>query len=77
MDNKESLKSGGFGTTALVCGLVGIFLFGIVLGPLAIIFGGIGISKKQKYSVAGLVLGIISIISYFIFMSLFLSVFAI
>jgi len=74
--SKEVLIKGGMGTTSLVCGIVGIFLFGIVLGPLAIIFGGVGISKKQKYSVAGLVLGIISVISYLIFTSIFLASFA-
>ena len=58
-------KGNGFGAAALVCGLVGLFLFPIILGILAIIFGGAALSRKEKtkgLGVAGLVLGIINVI---------------
>ncbi|MFW9973480.1 MAG: zinc-ribbon domain-containing protein [Candidatus Odinarchaeota archaeon] len=62
-----------YGTTALICGLLGmifgIFYIGIVLGIIAIIMGGIGLSKDESPSMAtiGLVLGIFDFILFFIF----------
>ncbi len=61
-------QSNGLAIAALVCGIIGLLLFGIVLGPLAIIFGGIGLSRANKgaphrgMAVAGLVLGIIDVV---------------
>ena len=67
-----------FGTGALVCGILGLVL-GIFYGSftmlgfpilrvLAIVFGGIGISKDDNRSmaIAGLVLGGIGIVLFFI-----------
>ena len=57
----------GLAIAGLVCGLVGLFLFPIVLGPLAIIFGAIAYSKAKHgaahkgMAIAGLVLGIVDI----------------
>lgn len=56
---KQKEDSNGFGIASLVLGICGLLFLGIILGPLAIIFGAIGISSNQKYSKAGLVLGII------------------
>ena len=57
----------GFGVTALVLGLVGIFLFwvpffGLILPILAIIFGGIGIylQSGRGMAIAGLIIGLIT-----------------
>jgi len=57
----------GFGVTALVLGIVGVFLFwipffGLILPILAVIFGCIGIYRQsgRGMAVAGLVIGIIS-----------------
>lgn len=55
--------SNGMATASLVLGILGVFL--PILGVLALIFGGIGISKANQgaggkgQAVAGLVLGII------------------
>lgn len=52
----------GFGISALSCGVVGLLLFAIILGPLAIIFGGVSLSRKERLKglgIAGLVLGIV------------------
>ena len=57
----------GFGVTALVLGIVAIFLcwiplFGLILPILALIFGGIGIylQNGRGMAIAGLVLGLIT-----------------
>lgn len=57
----------GFGVTALVLGIVAIFLcwipiFGLILPILALVFGGIGIylQNGKGMAVAGLVLGIVT-----------------
>lgn len=48
-----------FGKVSLILGIIGTILFPLVLSTLAIIFGAIGMNKGQKYSQAGLILGII------------------
>jgi hypothetical protein len=64
-------------TASLVCGIVGLFLCGVVLGPLAIYFGNQ--AKKEisasggRYSgdglaTAGIVLGIIAVVVFVISM---------
>ncbi len=57
----------GFGVTALVLGIVAVFLcwiplIGLILPVLALVFGGIGIYLRngKGMAVAGLVLGIIT-----------------
>ena len=57
----------GFGVTALVLGIIAVFLcwlplFGLVLPILALVFGGVGIylQSGKGMAVAGLVLGIIT-----------------
>jgi len=59
-------RSNGIAVAALVCGIVGLLCLQFILGPLAIVFGGIGLSKANQgaenygLAVAGLVLGIIA-----------------
>jgi len=57
----------GFGVTALVLGIVGVFLFwiplfGLILPILAVVFGCIGIylQSGRGMAVAGLVIGIVT-----------------
>jgi hypothetical protein len=40
--------SNGLAVAGLVCGLVGLLLFNVILGPLAIIFGGVGLSRANR-----------------------------
>ena len=63
-------KTNAMGIVSLICSLVGLFFLGPILEPLAIIFGGVGISQCNKYpnlyigkgfAVAGLVIGLLII----------------
>lgn len=55
-------NSNALGVSSLVLGIIGLFIAGIPLGLLAIIFGAIGMSRKQRFSKAGFVLGIIDVV---------------
>lgn len=61
-------SSNGLAIAGLVCGIVGLFVANIILGPLAIIFGGIGWSRANRgashkgMSIAGVVLGIVDLV---------------
>lgn len=60
----------GLAIAGLVCGIVGIFIANIILGPLALIFGGIGLSRANKgakfkgMAIAALILGVVDIILF-------------
>jgi hypothetical protein len=47
-DTTTATRSNGLAVAGLVCGIVGLLLFNIVLGPLAIIFGGIAFSRAKR-----------------------------
>jgi hypothetical protein len=65
-------QSNGLAIAALVCGIVGFFLLGIVLGPLGIIFGGLGLrranagARGRGMALAGLIVGIIDTVLYIV-----------
>ena len=66
-------EKNGFATASLVCGIIGLLLFGIILGPLAIIFACIAFSQNKGSTggaTAGLVLGILDIAGFFIFLAI-------
>jgi hypothetical protein len=52
----------------LVCGIVSIFLFALILSPLAIIFGILGLKKENArgMAIAGLITGGIGFIGWII-----------
>jgi hypothetical protein len=60
----------GLAIAGLVCGLVGILLFNYILGPLAIIFGGVGLSRAKRgaghrgMALAAVILGIVDLIVF-------------
>jgi hypothetical protein len=62
--------SNGLAIAGLVCGIVGLLVANIILGPLAIIFGGIGLSRANRgapyrgLAIAALVLGAVDIIIF-------------
>ena len=65
-------QSRGFSITSLVLGIVSLIVFAIIAGPLAIVFGAIGISKEGKngMAIAGIITGVIGIILWVIIMVL-------
>lgn len=73
---EEQKVKGGFGTASLVLGIISLVICGIPLGILAVIFGAIGINKNQKYSLAGLILGLIGFASAVLLTIFFISLFA-
>ena len=68
--------SNGLAIAGLVCGIVGLFLFNVILGPLAIIFGSVGLSKSNRgaahhtMSIAAIVLGIIDVAVFVLVLAL-------
>jgi len=63
-------RSNGLAIAGMVCGIVGLFLANVILGPLAIIFGGVGLSRANRgaghhhMAVSGIVLGIVDLIVF-------------
>jgi hypothetical protein len=63
-------QSNGLAIAGLVCGIVGLLFFNVILGPLAIIFGGIGWSKANRgakhrgMAIAAVVFGIVDLIIF-------------
>jgi hypothetical protein len=66
---------GGWGIASLACGVLGLLFLPILFGPLAIIFGALGLKKKLKgLAIAGLVLGVISLVVIFLLIGILLAV---
>ena len=72
--------SNGKATASMVCGIVGIVVFGIILGPIAIILGVLARREIEStgqrgrgMATAGIVLGIIAVVFFFIFLSILLN----
>jgi hypothetical protein len=63
-------QGNGLAIAGLVCGIVGLLFFNVILGPLAIIFGGIGWSKANHgarhrgIAIAAVVFGVVDLIIF-------------
>ncbi|WP_213453312.1 DUF4190 domain-containing protein [Rhizomonospora bruguierae] len=64
----SSTGASAFGVASLVMGIVGIFVLNVILGPLAIIFGAVGLNRANHaggrgrgVSIAGIVLGVVAL----------------
>ena len=65
----------GMSVAALVCGIVGLFFGGIILGPLAIIFGAIGMKRDGRgMAIAGLVCGIVATLFSLLILAAFVAI---
>lgn len=71
-------KNNGKAVAGFVCSLVGLLLFGVILGTIAVILGAMGKSEIQKsggaqkgsgLATAAIVIGIIDIVAFFILLS--------
>lgn len=60
--------SNGLAIAGFVCSLVGLLIFSVVLGPLGIIFGGVGLSRAGRgarhrgLAIAAIIIGAIDLI---------------
>jgi hypothetical protein len=66
----------GQATAALVLGIIGLFIFGIILGIIAISLGSASMSATRSRGLptrgaatAGVVLGIIDLVAFFVFLA--------
>jgi hypothetical protein len=62
---KKEHVSPVFGIASLITGIAGLFVAGLIFGPIAIILGVIGLGRKRKLrglAIAGLILGIIALV---------------
>lgn len=72
---KDPKQMNGFGIVSLVTGIVGLYY--PFLAPVAIVFGAIGLNRRQRgMAVAGLVLGIVSIVLWALILVMFISIFS-
>ena len=63
MSNNESNTAG---IVSLVCGIVGFFIFGLILGTVAIISGAM--SADTPIGKAGLIVGIVDVVAVIFFL---------
>jgi hypothetical protein len=77
----DAPKTNGLALSGFICSLVGLFLFGFILGVLALIFSAIGLGKINKdtskwkgkgMAIAGIIIGIIDIVAWLIILALLL-----
>ncbi|MEU3842523.1 DUF4190 domain-containing protein [Streptomyces sp. NPDC028635] len=68
-------RTNGLAIAGLVCGILGVFFASVILGPLAIVFGAVGLRQAPAkggggMAKAGVVLGIIDLIIFVVLISL-------
>lgn len=69
-DPQQQRPGNGLAIAGLVCGIVGLLLANIILGPLAIIFGGVGWSRANRgarykgMAIAAVILGIADLVIF-------------
>lgn len=67
--------SNGLAIAGLVCGIVGIFLFSVILGPLAVIFGGTGLRNARRgarhhgMALAAVIIGVFDIVLFIVMLA--------
>lgn len=73
-DRDVRTRENGLAIAGLVCGLLGLLALAIVLGPLAIIFGGLGLSRAndganhRTMSIWAIALGVLDIVLWLVLM---------
>jgi hypothetical protein len=82
-DNQENTdviqQVEGLGLAGMIASIIGLFVAGIVLGSLAIVFGFISLSKIEKhpdrfkgrgFAIASIILGVIALVGALVFLSM-------
>ncbi|MFE0961858.1 MULTISPECIES: DUF4190 domain-containing protein [Streptomyces] len=67
-------RTNGLAIASLCCGVVGLFILNIVLGPLAIIFGAIarrqaGVKGGAGMAKAGMILGVVDVVLWLVLLT--------
>ncbi|WP_030738345.1 DUF4190 domain-containing protein [Streptomyces sp. NRRL S-31] len=67
-------RTNGLAIAGLCCGIVGLFILNIVLGPLAVVFGAVGLRQSAAkggagMAKAGIVLGIVGVVLWLILLA--------
>jgi len=67
-------RTNGLAIASLCCGIVGLFLLNIVLGPLAIVFGAVArrqaaVRNGAGMAKAGIVLGVVDVVLWLVLLT--------
>ena len=68
-------RPNGLALASVLCGIAGLFVLEFILGPLAIIFGGVALARANRgagrrgMALAGLILGIIDVVLIFVLLA--------
>ncbi|MFD7137126.1 DUF4190 domain-containing protein [Streptomyces sp. NPDC059894] len=67
-------RTNGLAIASLCCGIIGLFLLNIVLGPLAIVFGAVALRQAAAgngagMAKAGIVLGVVDVVLWVTFLA--------
>ncbi|CAL9342804.1 hypothetical protein SUDANB58_00302 [Streptomyces sp. enrichment culture] len=67
-------RTNGLAIASLVCGIIGLFLFNVVLGPIAIVLGVVGMRQAPArggagMAKAGIVLGVVDLVLFLVLMA--------
>ncbi|MEU9980722.1 DUF4190 domain-containing protein [Streptomyces sp. NPDC050856] len=67
-------RTNGLAVAGLVCGVIGVFFLNVILGPLAIVFGAVGLRQAATKGGAGMakaaiVLGVVDLVIFGILMA--------
>ncbi|MFF0091171.1 DUF4190 domain-containing protein [Streptomyces canus] len=70
----SSSRTNGLAIASLSCGIIGLFILNIVLGPLAIIFGAVArrqaaVKNGAGMAKAGIILGIVDVVLWIVLLA--------
>ncbi|MFI8189129.1 DUF4190 domain-containing protein [Streptomyces sp. NPDC085946] len=62
-------RTNGLAIASLICGIVGLFIFNVILGPIAIVLGAVGMRQAPAkggagMAKAGIALGIVDLVVF-------------
>ncbi|MFD7433844.1 DUF4190 domain-containing protein [Streptomyces sp. NPDC059861] len=68
-------RTNGLAIASLTCGIIGIFLFNVILGPIAIVLGAVGMRQAPAkggagMAKAGIILGVLDLVIFGVLLAL-------